>query len=204
MFNILFNLFGVVMKNILLVLLFVLPMALYSASPSCLAGMEVSLVDANGKVVKSGKFDSRGQLTLDGLDDVAYTIRITNNGKSCNLDKPTTGSFRGLPTGKRQHKPITFRMSAQNGSAGVFRPSSGTWATANKSSTRDAASGLPTGKRQHEPLKITKEIDKSSTKSSASDDGEDNDCDDFEISVIFSGGGGGAGKAVFQEMTITK
>jgi len=179
-------------------------MALYSASPSCAAGTEVSLIDANGKVFKTGKFDNRGQLTLDGLDDVAYTIRLSKNGQTCNLDKPTTGRFSGLPTGKRQHKPISFRMSSQNGSAGIFRPSSGTWATANKSSTRDAASGLPTGKRQHEPVKIAKEIDKSSTKSSASDDGEDNDCDDFEISVTVSVGGGGAGKAVFQDMTVTK
>ncbi len=31
--------------------------------------------------------------------------------------------------------------------------------------TRDAATGLPTGKRQHKPVSVTKELDKSSTKS---------------------------------------
>lgn len=180
------------MKAILLVLLFVLPIALYSASPSCAAGTEVSLIDSDGNIVKSGKFNSRGELTLDDLDDAVYTIRLTKNGKSCNLDKPTTGRFSGLPTGKRQHKPITFRMSSQEGSESIFRPSSGTWATSNKSSSRDAASGLPTGKRQHKPLTAT------------TDDGADNDCDDFEISVTVSGGGGGAGKVVFKEFTITR
>ncbi|PKL80594.1 MAG: hypothetical protein CVV25_03570 [Ignavibacteriae bacterium HGW-Ignavibacteriae-4] len=180
------------MKNLLLVLLIVLPTALFSASPSCVAGTEVSLIDANGKVFKTGKFDNRGQLTLDGLDDVAYTIRLTKNGQSCDLDKPTEGRSSGLPTGKRMHKPITFRMSSQNGSAGIFRPSSGTWATSNKTSPRDAASGLATGKRQHKPM------------NASTDEGEDNDCDDFEISVTVTGGGGGAGKAVFQEMTVTR
>ncbi len=192
------------MKNLLLLLLFVLPTALFSASPSCLAGMEVSLVDANGKVVKSGKLDNRGQLTLDGLEDAVYTIRITNNGKSCVLDKPTTGSYRGLPTGKRMHKPITFKLDDQKGGHEVV-------------SSRDAASGLPTGKRQHKPVTITKELDKSSTKSSATDhnssrsnktsnvadldDGEDQDCVGIGLSVTVSGGGG-AGKAVFKEFTI--
>ncbi len=42
----------------------------------------------------------------------------------------TRDAASGLPTGKRQHKPVN---------RGVVSP-------------RDAASGLPTGKRQHKPL----------------------------------------------------
>ncbi|MER3330007.1 MAG: hypothetical protein RIF34_10550, partial [Candidatus Kapaibacterium sp.] len=181
------------MRNLLLILLFVLPTALFSASPSCLAGMEVSLVDDNGKLVKSGKFDRRGQLTLDGLEDAIYTIRLTNNGKTCELDRSTTGSFRGLPTGKRQHKPVSFKLSDQQGGDNLIIK-------------RDAASGLPTGKRQHKPVTVTKELDKSSTKSTATDhnssrsnktssvaeldEGDDNDCDDAEFSVTLSNGSG--------------
>lgn len=180
------------MKNLLLLLLFVLPTALFSSSPSCLAGMEVSLIDANGKVVKTGKLNKRGQLTLDGVDDAVYTIRLSKDGKSCDLDKSTTGSFRGLPTGKRQHKPLTFKLSDQNGGGNLIM-------------TKDAASGLPTGKRQHKPVKVTKEIDKSSTKSaSSSNDGVDDDCDDVEFSVSVSGGGGGAGKVTIKDIMVSK
>lgn len=174
------------MKNLLLVLLFVLPVALYSASPSCSAGSEISLIDANGKVVKTGKLDSRGELTLDGLEDVVYDIKLSNKGKSCMLNKPTEGSFSGLPTGKRQHKPVTFRMSSQKGSEKIFRPTTGTWVAAKLKTERDAASGLATGRRQHSKV--------------ADNDGVDQDCDDFEIQVT----GLGNGKATFKEMTVTK
>ena len=196
------------MKNLLLTLLFVLPTALFSASPSCLAGMEVSLVDANGKVFKSGKFDNKGELTLDGLEDVAYTIRLSNNGKSCDLNKPKSGSFSGLPTGKRQHRPVEFKLIDQKGGDILV-------------SNRDAASGMATGRRQHKPVKITKDMDASTPLTKATDynssrsnrttsaanledEGEDNDCDGVEISVTVSGNGGGAGKATFKEFTITK
>lgn len=183
------------MKNLLLLLLFVLPTALFSASPSCLAGMEVSLIDANGKVFKSGKFDNKGELTLDGLEDVSYTIRLSNNGKSCNLDKPKSGSFSGLPTGKRQHRPVEFRISDQQGGGNLV-------------SNRDAASGLATGRRQ-----VATKANHNTTRSNqaqglkeSAGDGIDQDCDGIEISVTVSGisGGGGAGKATFKEFTVTK
>ena len=179
------------MKNIFLILLFVLPTALFSASPSCLAGMEVSLVDANGKVFKSGKFDTKGELTLDGLDDVAYTIRLTNNGKSCDLNKPKSGSFRGLPTGKRMHKPFTFKLDDQQGGDNLI-------------AERDAASGLPTGKRTSGDISSGRATGKRQHSPAADNGGVDNDCDGVEISVTVSGSGGGAGKAVFKEFTITK
>jgi hypothetical protein len=199
------------MKNLLLVLLFVIPTALFSASPSCLAGMEVSLVDSKGKVVKSGKLNNRGQLTLDGIDDAVYTIRVTNNGKSCVLDKPTTGSFRGLPTGKRMHKPVSFKLSDQKGGHDVVsdRDAASGLATGKRTSG-DFSSGRATGKRQHKPITTSKGLENSSTKSTSRgivqegeecDDGNlndteiapkslDGDCDsDVGISVTSKGNG---------------
>ena len=170
------------MKNLLLVLLFVLPTALFSATPSCVAGMEVSLIDGNGKVIKSGKFDDKGELTLNGLGEATYSIRITNNGKSCVLDKPKSGTYSGLPTGKRMHKPIVFSLSSQEGSDQVFKKKT----SGEIVSPRDAASGLPTGKRMHKPA--------------TNNDGVDQDCDDVEFTVIAEGNG----KATIKEMTVTK
>ncbi|PKL80595.1 MAG: hypothetical protein CVV25_03575 [Ignavibacteriae bacterium HGW-Ignavibacteriae-4] len=169
------------MKNLLLVLLFVLPLALYSASPSCVAGSEVSLIDANGKVFKTGKFDNRGQLTLDGLDDAVYTIRLTKNGKSCNLDKPTAGNFSGLPTGKRMHKPITFKISDQQGGGNLLLAST------------EKESGRSTGN-------VTPIDDWTKTSKKKQNNGVDQDCDDIEFSVISVGGG----KVNFQDITLTK
>lgn len=174
------------MKKLIFFALLVLPVVMYSAVPTCLNGLEVSLLDSKGKVVKSGKFDSKGELTLDGLGDAVYTIRLSDNGKTCVVNKPTSGEFSGLPTGKRMHKPFVFRMSSQEGSAGIFRPSSGTWATSNKSSSRDAASGMATGKRQHSPA--------------VGNNVKDTDCDDFELRVTVLDGG----KVNIQDISITK
>lgn len=163
-------------------MLFVLPTAIFSATPSCVAGMEVSLIDANGKVIKSGKFDDKGELTLDGLGEASYSIRLTKNGKSCTLDKPKSGSFSGLPTGKRMHKPFLFSLSSQNGSDQILKKKKG----GEIISPRDAASGLPTGKRMHKPV--------------TNNGGIDQDCDDIELSVIALGNG----RATIKEMTVTK
>lgn len=159
-----------------------LPTAIFSATPSCLAGMEVSLIDANGKVIKSGKFDDKGELTLNGLGEASYSIRITKNGNSCILDKPKSGEYSGLPTGKRMHKPFVFSLSSQKGGDQVLEKKT----AAKIVSPRDAASGLPTGKRQHSVV--------------ADNDGIDQDCDDVEFSVIAQGNG----KATFKEFTVTK
>ncbi len=70
------------MKNLLIILIFVLPLALFSAAPRCLEGTVVSIVDANGKTIKSGKLNSQGSLTLDGVTDAVWDVKLTNNGKS--------------------------------------------------------------------------------------------------------------------------
>jgi hypothetical protein len=70
------------MKNILLALLFMLPMALFSASPSCFEGMEVSIVDAGGKVIQSGKLNKQGKLTLNEVEVRGWDVKLSNNGES--------------------------------------------------------------------------------------------------------------------------
>lgn len=178
------------MKKLFFFALLVLPVVLYSAVPTCLDGMEVSLLDSKGKVVKSGKFDSKGELTLDGLGDAVYTIRISNNGKTCVVNKPVSGEFSGLPTGKRMHKPIVFSLNAQEGGNQIWSPKSNmskdeqSGMATGKKSSRDAASGLATGRRMHKPTS----------------EGMDQDCDDVEFSVVSMG----SGKATFKEFTVSK
>ena len=85
------------MKKLLLLLMFVLPTALFSASPSCVAGMEVSIIDANGKVIKKGKLNSQGRLSLSGVEDAVWDVKLTNNGKSVVLGINNTKGKRGNP-----------------------------------------------------------------------------------------------------------
>ena len=175
------------MKNLLLVLLFVLPTALFSATPSCLAGMEVSLIDGNGKVIKSGKFDDKGELTLDGLGDASYSIRVTKNGKSCVLDKPKSGEYSGLPTGKRMHKPFSFKISEQKGGSSLL-PASNVKASSRSDGNVESADDW------------TKTSKKKQNVGASDNGGVDQDCDDIEFTIIAQGNG----KATFKEFTITK
>ena len=70
------------MKNILLAFLLVLPMALFSASPSCFEGMEVSIVDAGGKILQTGKLNKQGKLTLNKVEVRGWDVKLSNNGES--------------------------------------------------------------------------------------------------------------------------
>ncbi|MBI9042815.1 type VI secretion system tube protein Hcp [Lutibacter sp.] len=107
-------------------------------------------------------------------------------------NKPSATQIEIIGKGKRLHEPAVFIKeysvaATDNTVTEVVSP-------------RDAASGLPTGKRQHSPLTIKSEIDKSSPQllNAVSSDVA---VDDTSASIL---GGGGAGKAVFKEFTITK
>ncbi len=67
-------------------------------------------------------------------------------------------------------------------------------------SPRDAASGQATGKRQHKPMNVSKEYDKSSPKLAESVSSTETSSD---VSAA-KGSGGGAGKANFQDLSVSK
>jgi len=78
----------------------------------------------------------------------------SNNVKTTTSAKQPRDAASGLPTGKRQHKPVNVTKPVDKSSPRLSKSPNGF-------STR-AASGLPTGKRQHKPISMTKELDKSS------------------------------------------
>lgn len=83
----------------LIIALFILPLMLFAGGPSCFEGMEVSLIDANGAVIKSGKLDYKGKIFLVGVGDVAFDVKLTNKGKSVTLEvnKSSGGIDKSTP-----------------------------------------------------------------------------------------------------------
>lgn len=108
------------MKKLLVLSLLVLPLVLFAKLPKEVSQITVSLVNEKGMVVKTGKFNSQGSLTLDGVEDATYTIRLNNGNKHCELTKSKSGDHStGLATGRRQHKPLSFVMGEQVGGSGL-------------------------------------------------------------------------------------
>lgn len=188
------------MKNLLILLLFVLPMTSFSASPSCVAGIEVSIVDTKGKVIKKGKLNSQGKLTLTGVGDVKWDVKLTNNGKSIVLGVNNT---KGRID---KSSPLLYQAKLsdyQDGDDLILRKRPG------RSHSKDGgSSGLATGKRgaatdaNHNTTraKSTRATDYNSSRSNRNssvsaldddDDGDtvDDDCDDATISVSEKGNG---------------
>lgn len=76
----------------------------------------------------------------------------TNVKTTISINQPRDAAS-GLPTGKRQHKPVSITKPVDKASPLLATSPNGV-------PTR--ASGLPTGKRQHKPVTMTKKLDKSS------------------------------------------
>jgi hypothetical protein len=177
------------MKNLILLIIFVLPMALFSASPSCGAGIEVSIIDAKGKVIKKGKLNKQGKLTLSGVKDASWDVKLTNNGKSIVLGVNKTKG------GIDKATPVLYKTNLsdyQDGDDLLLRKRPGRTSTKIDGGT----SGRPTGKRgaSTESNINTSRTNKKSGKIDVDDDddmvdtemahdGMDQDCDGADISV---------------------
>lgn len=142
------------MKNLLLALLFVLPTALFSAGPSCVAGMEVSIVDASGKVIQTGKLNNQGKLTLNKVIVRGWDVKLTNNGKSIvlgvykkteEIDKATPILYKGkisdfkdgsalLASHEAAH--VVQQKNGSSGEAGIDETNSAERADANINTSR--------------------------------------------------------------------
>ncbi len=188
------------MKNLLLVLLFVLPLALYSASPSCVAGIEVSIVDANGKVIKKGKLNSQGKLTLSGVKDANWDVKLSNNGKSIvlgvnktkgRIDKSTPLLYQSKLSNYQDGDDLILRKrpgrthSKEGGSSGQATGKRGAQSEAGMDETNNAkkldANHNTTRSNQAGGIRAIDDDDDG--------DGLDDDCDDASISVADKGNG---------------
>lgn len=191
------------MKNLIIILLFVLPMALFSAAPTCLEGMEVSLVDCNGKVVKTGKLNSQGKVTLDGTDpDCMWDVKLTNNGKSVILgvNKASGGIDKATPIlyktsgGTDKATPVMYKnklsevkggsefMTSSHEAAHVVQQKSGLRAETTLDETNNAG-------RVDGSINTSRANIKNQNKSSNNRNGDHEDCDDANISVTSKGNG---------------
>lgn len=196
------------MKNMLLLLLFVLPTALFSASPSCVAGMEVSVVNTKGKVIKKGKLNRQGKLTLSGVKDANWDIKLTNNGKSIllgvnkkkKIDKSSPLLFRAKTSDYQDGDDLLLRKrpgrtsSKDGGSSGLATGKRGASADANHNTTRtkstratDYNSSRSNKNGRSNALDDDDDGDGLSTEMSRN--GLDQDCDGADISVKANGKG---------------
>jgi len=159
-------------------------MALYSAAPSCLEGTVVSIVDAKGKVISSGKLNSKGSLTLkiggSGSDvdcawESANDIKLTNNGKSIllgvnkkrgGIDKSTPLLFKAKISDYKEGSELLVSHEA----AHVVQQKGGVNTKANINTSRSN--------------KKSQRLDTDSD-----DDGLGDSCDDATISVASKGDG---------------
>lgn len=186
------------MKNLLLLLFFVLPTALFSASPSCVAGMEVSIVDANGKVIKKGKFNNQGQLNLDGVKDVVWDVQISNNGKSIVLGVNKTKKRIDKST------PLLFEAKLSNYKNGDDlllrkRPGKISKTTLSNNSSNETNS---TGKTEANINTSRSNIKSRSLDTDDDGDSVDDDCDDVAIEVTTTEGRSGGIRIIIKAKNI--
>lgn len=184
------------MKNILFIILLVLPIALYSAAPRCLEGTVVSIVDANGKTIKSGKLNNQGSLTLDGVTDAVWDVKLTNNGKSIvlgvnntkgRIDKATPMLFNAkisdykdgddLILRKRPGRTKYSNVTLERSEAGIDETNSSEKAEANINTSRSN-------------IKQQRNV----ADSDSDGDGLDDDCDGATVEVSTTTGRGGGVK----------
>ena len=174
------------MKNLLLILMFVLPTTLFSASPSCVAGMEVSIIDANGKVIKKGKLNSQGRLSLSGVDDAVWDVKLTNNGKSVVLGINNTKGKRGNPlhnsNNNNAENPLyNSNISEVKGGSDLLVAHEAAHVIQQKKGRNNKSNGnINTSRANIKNQRLDADSD---------DDGLDNDCDDAQITVTDKGNG---------------
>lgn len=171
------------MKKLLILIGLTLPYLVFSASPACFSGIEVSLVDANNKVVKTGKFDSRGKLTLSGVGEATYDIKLTSNGKSIMLSSNNKGKIKRLD----KSTPLLMKVSLsdyQDGDDLLLRKRPG------RTHIKDTGSGMSTGKRGMSQDYNSTRPNRSTSDAldpDSDDDGLSDSCKDAEITVTSKG-----------------
>ena len=186
------------MKRIVIFIFVAIPIVLFAGDP--IPGIDITVNQSPNGITKNGTTNGRGEFIAKGLEEGDYKVTIEMNGVRCVIgDKvnekitvPSTNSTANV-------KPIRLEISSR--SMYISKKGYDYYA----SNTRDAASGLPTGKRQHKPVSLSKELDKSSTKSSSNDhnssrsnktssaadldsDGLDDDCDGIVEITPMKGG----------------
>lgn len=205
------------MKNLIVLLLISLPMVLFSAAPTCLDGMEVSLVDCNGKVVKTGKLNSQGKLTLDGADPAcAWDVKLSNNGQSIILEVNTAngGIDKATPImyktngdidkatpqlnkasgkgGKATPLMYNKKMSDVKGGSELMKSSHEAAHVVQQKSGLRAEAGLDetnSADRVEGNINTSRGNIKNQNKRSNNGNGDLEDCDDANISVTAKGNG---------------
>jgi hypothetical protein len=187
------------MKNLILLIIFVLPMALFSGAPSCLDGMEVSLVDCNGRVIKTGKLNSQGRLELSGAKDVCWDIKLTNNGKSVVLGVNNTKGKKNNPIHNPKNtsgeNPLyQSKISDIKGGSELLKSNhEAAHIVQQKNGSRSEASLEETNNAERVQGNINTSranIKNKNKRNGISGEGFDNDCDDnIEISITSIGKG---------------
>jgi hypothetical protein len=185
------------MKNLILLIIFVLPMALFSAAPRCLDGLVVSLVDCNGKVVKTGKLNSQGKVTLDGADpDCAWDVKLSNNGKSIDLgvnkkkkriDKSSPLMFKAKISDYKDGNDLKLRKKPGRTSSKVSGGNSGLATGKRGAATETNHNTVRTNKKSG---RVDEDDDDDGVLTEMASKTVDNDCDsDVGISVTSKGNG---------------
>ena len=190
------------MKNLIVLLLFALPMALFSAAPTCLDGMEVSIIDANGKVIQSGKLNKQGKLTLNKVEVRGWDVKLSNNGQSIILEvnKASGGIDKATPIMYKTNgdidkaTPIMYKnkISEVKGGSELMKSSHEAAHVVQQKSGLRAEAGLDetnSSERAESNINTSRSIIKNQNKRSNNGNGDLEDCDDANISVTAKGNG---------------
>ena len=167
------------MKKVLLILILILPISLFATIPPSIKGIEVSLIDASGKVIDKATFNSAGRLTLDGVTDAEYKIEVRNTKTNKSV---TIGNKPADKIKVDKSTPLLMKVSLsdyQDGDDLVLRKRPGRV-------SGDKASGLATGKRG-----MSSDANHNTTRSNrtaaldpdSDNDGVDDDCDGIQVEI---------------------
>ena len=173
------------MKKLLLLFFIMLPMLLFSAVPRCLDGTVISLIGENGKVIKTGKLDKQGKLTLNGIKDTVWDIKLTNNGKSIVLGVNNTKGKRGSPLYESEStvtaNPLyNVKMSEVKGGGEFMRSSHEAAHVVQQKGGVNTKANINTSRFNKKSQRLDTDSD---------DDGLSDSCDDANISVVSRGDG---------------
>jgi hypothetical protein len=119
----------------------------YAGDTDPIPGVDVNLVSADGKIVKTVKTDASGAFTCT-LDEGVYGVCISH--EAC-----TTAAAR--ITKSRSNIQNNFILNLGGGTDVVVDDLAGDGTLNKVVAPREHASGLATGKRMHKPFTITKE-----------------------------------------------
>mgnify|MGYP002712130136 CR=1 FL=1 len=148
------------MKKVIVLLVFIVPLILFAGDP--IPGIDITVDQSPNGITKTGKTNGRGEFIATGLKEGDYKVTLEMDGVRCVIgDKVNEKITIPSSNSTASIKPIRLELSSKS----MYLSKKG-YDHYQASSTREAGSGMATGKRQHKPMTITKELDKSSTKSS--------------------------------------